>query len=446
MDGLKARLNDSLQFRLSAWLSLVILLVATIAGSISFLVAYDEANEFQDDMLRQTASLFDGRHLPVQATADAARVPVADADARVIVRTLPQQGPRGDTPAFPSNLHDGVQTVELQGTAYRVFVRTLGSGPRIAVAQQAEVRNEAARAAALDALIPFALLVPILLVVVAALVRRFFGPVAALAEDVDRRAGDDLAPIEAGALPREIRPFVIAINGLLQRVAESISMQRRFVAAAAHELRSPLTALSLQAERLASAAMPGVARQRLDTLRQGIERNRALLDQLLTLARAQLASPGPAAPVSVQAAFRRVLEDLVPLIESRRIDLGLDGEADARVCIDEVELGAVLRNLVSNAIRHSPQGGRIDLSITPQGGHVLIEVEDQGPGIPEAERERVFEAFHREQGADGSGSGLGLSIVRTVVERCGGWVRLEDAARSPTGLRAIVAIPAASAG
>ena len=191
--------------------------------------------------------------------------------------------------------------------------------------------------------------------------RQMFKPIKAMASDIDHRNEGDLAALSETNVPSEIRPFVIAINQLLSRVGQSVAAQRRFVADAAHELRSPLTALSLQAERLADAEMSPEAQARLATLRQGILRNRCLLEQLLTLARIQEPSPEKSVPVSVQKVYRQVLEDLMPLAEVKNIDLGVVGGQDASVMATEVELYTLVKNLVDNAIRHTPHGGRVDL-------------------------------------------------------------------------------------
>jgi two-component system OmpR family sensor kinase len=216
----------------------------------------------------------------------------------------------------------------------------------------------------------------------------------------------------------------VAINRLLARVAQSMTAQRRFVADAAHELRSPLTALSLQAERLGEADLSGAARDRLIALRCGIERSRNLVNQLLSLARAQAAGDDPPSSVSVQLVYRRVLEDLMPLAEAKHIDIGVDGEQDVHVRMSEADLLAVVKNLVDNAIRYTPDGGRVDLSVNAAEDRAVLQIKDSGPGIPLAERERVFDPFYRAPGSDDVGSGLGLSIVKAISDRVGAEIRL----------------------
>jgi len=218
--------------------------------------------------------------------------------------------------------------------------------------------------------------------------------------------------------------------------------QRRFVAGAAHELRSPLTALSLQAERLANAEMSADAAGRLVMLRQGIERGKSLLTQLLSLARAESVSIVPGSILSVQRAYRRALEGLVTLAEEKGIDVGIAIEPDAEVRANEMDLDTLVRNLVENAIRYTPAGGRVDLSVSTSRDGVTLVIEDNGPGIPETERELVFERFYRSAGNDEIGSGLGLSIVNAICSRLGASINLgANDGTHQSGLRVTVAFP-----
>lgn len=206
-----------------------------------------------------------------------------------------------------------------------------------------------------------------------------------------------------------------------------MDLQRRFLADAAHELRSPLTALSLQSERMAQAEMSGTVRERLETLRQGIERGRHLLEQLLSLARAQATSSEPrqvSTSVSARDVCRRAIEDFVTQAESKSIDMGMTEGDDAVLSIDELTLVTIVKNLVDNAIRYSPQGGRVDLGVRVFPNAVCISVCDHGPGIPEEERGRVFDPFYRVLGTEEGGSGLGLAIVRELADRVGATVDL----------------------
>lgn len=453
MDGIQGRVTaasaTSVQRRLSQWLSTIIIGVAVLAGGFAFVRAYEEAHELQDDVLRQVGAMFDPAHLPAPPGNTASAPPVKDQEARVIAQLLP--GPDGIAApgapaphlAFPPTLADGMQTTRAGKREYRVWVRTLADGQRIAVAQETAVRDETARDSAIRTLMPFLILVPILLVAAAHVLRKMFAPIKRLAHEVDQRDERQLHAIAPDAVPEEVRPFVVAINRLLARVGQSMEAQHRFVADAAHELRTPLTALSLQAERLGQAPMSPDAHERLGTLRQGIERSRGLLEQLLTLARAQEAAGVSQSTVSVQRVFRSVLEDLMPLAEAKQLDVGVTTEADARVHANELDLFVVVRNLVDNAIRYTPEGGSIDLSVAAEARVVSIAVQDTGPGIPADERARVFDPFYRVLGNEATGSGLGLSIVSTIVQRLGGEVELDEARSPNNGLRVTVRLPQA---
>lgn len=450
MDGLQRRLSGSVQHRLSIMLSIAILMVAAVAGIFSFHSSFEDAHELQDDMLRQVARIMDRQRLSPDRPVTEAHDQSGDEEERVIVQRLGQPPSSlgvdaGGPLPLPATLHDGLHTLQLDGETFRVLVRTTVAGERIAVAQESGFRDEIARDSALRTVTPLLLLVPVLLWAVADLVRKMFRPIAALARDIDQRSEQELHPIEDGAVPAEIRPFVVAINRLLARVAQSVEAQRRFVADAAHELRSPLTALSLQAERLAHADMSGPARERLAALRQGIERSRNLLDQLLSLARAQAATAPPTAPLSVQGVYRRVLEDLMPLAEAKHIDIGIEGTQDAQVWTSELDLIALVRNLVDNAIRYTPEDGRVDLSVGQSPGHAVLRIQDTGPGIAPADRTRVFDPFYRVLGSEQIGSGLGLAIVQAIAQRIGAEIRLgyaDDA--QAAGLRVEILIPVLS--
>ena len=429
MDGFKKRLSESVQLRLSVALSLTIVLVAALASVFAFFSALDEAHELQDDTLHQVAVLFDRQQMTLHYPRG--QGPEGDdEESRVIIQYLAdgKNAPANTDAALPlplpTSLADGLSTVQVGGEAFRVLVRTTARGERIAVAQEVDARNKDARESAWRSLLPFLILFPVLLLVVGDLVRKLFRPIATLAAQIDQRAEQELHPIDEQHLPTEVRPFVVAINRLLARVAQSMDSQRRFVADAAHELRSPMTALSLQAERLAATDLPAPARERLQPLARGIERSRQLIDQLLSLAAVQFAGERPQTAVSVHAVYRRVLEDLLPLAERKQLDIGVEGVEDVQVMINEMDLFTLIKNLVDNAIRYTPAGGKIDLSVEPIQNSACLQIRDSGPGIALDEQARIFDPFYRSLGSGETGSGLGLSIVKAIAERIGARIEL----------------------
>lgn len=433
MDGFKTRLNASIQLKLSLSLSLAIVVVALLAGAFSFTAAFNEAHELQDDTLQQVAKLFDRQALAPSSPGSAQD---SAEEHRVIVQHLTPAGDTADATAadallpLPATLSDGLHTLVVNGQTLRVLVKTTARAERIAVAQDTDVRDEIARDSAWHTLLPLLVLVPVLLLVVGDLVRKMFRPIAALSAEIDQRAEQALHPVNEAHLPLEVRPFIVAINRLLKRVEQSMETQRRFVADAAHELRSPLTAMVLQAERLADTPMSPLASERLATLRRGMVRGQNLLNQLLALAQAQTTPSAVQQPVSpqacasVQRVYRSVLEDLMPLAQAKRIDIGVDDAQDVRVQGSAFELTTLVKNLVDNAIRYTPDGGRVDLGIRVEQGRAVLRIQDTGPGIAAAERGRVFDPFYRTLGSEQTGSGLGLCIVKAIAQRLGAQLEL----------------------
>jgi two-component system OmpR family sensor kinase len=293
---------------------------------------------------------------------------------------------------------------------------------------------------------PILVLGPVLILLTALLVRTMFLPLQRLAVQLGKRRGHDLRELDRTPLPSEVWPFVSEINKLIARTARALALQRRFIADAAHELRSPMTAMSLHAERLAATEMPREARARLDTLSAGLARTRILLDQLLTLARAQEGGGEPLTRVPLQKAIQEAFEDLVPLAEAKAIDLGMVGDADASVTGRAMDIRILVKNLVDNAIRYTPEGGRVDIGVTAASDRIVLDVDDTGPGIAPAERERVFDPFYRVLGSGEIGSGLGLAITASIVDRIGATISLLDRPDGARGLRVRVVFPAGAHG
>ena len=448
MDGRKASLMNSLQFQLSAWLSGAVILLALGAGGYSFWSSFHEANELQDDQLRQMAALIHRHDVQLNEGANDPQDKTLEPDLRVVVQVLGESSAQ-KTPgqaallALPHDLPDGLQTVQVADESWRLLVSSLHTGQRVAVGQQTEARDEIARHSALRTVLPLLVLIPALAVLVSLVVRHQLKPVARLAVALDQRTEYDLDPLPQTRVPTEIRAFTHSISRLLLRLGQSMEAQRRFVADAAHELRSPLTALSLQVEALDEAYLSPQSRATVTRLRQGMARARSLIDQLLTLARSQ-AQPGVStAAVPARSVLRGVIEDLIPQAELRRIDLGVTRQDDVHLRMPEVDLHAIMRNLVDNAIRYSPVGGHIDVSLVGDDGGATFEVASGGAGIAQHERERVFDPFYRILGTDTEGSGLGLSIVKTLVERAGGSVTLHPLSPDSLlpGLRVLVQFP-----
>jgi len=415
---------QSLLRRLWLWMTVSVVVVGLGTAALSYFFAYEEAYELQDAQLRQIASLVH-RWGEVPGNALTPAGADVDKDARIVVQRLgAPPGPQGLS--LPPNLPDGMQVVHADGHDWRVFVRPGPSG-RIAVAQRTDLRSDAAIDSAQRTLFPLLALVPLLALLAAVVVRRALRPLRQLAQGVDARSEADLQPLPEADVPHEILPFVHSINRLLARLAAAMEQQRRFVADAAHELRTPIAVLSMQVDNLKPLQLPPAAQERVSALQQGLRRARAVVEQLLSLARSQGGQAVHWQQVDAVAVLRDVIADLLPLAESRDIDLGLDHADALQLRTDPALLYTLLRNATDNAVRYTPSGGRVDLRLRQDGNAAVFEVQDTGPGIAPEDIERVFSPFVRLPGAAGEGSGLGLSIARQIAQRLGGEVTLSNA-------------------
>jgi two-component system OmpR family sensor kinase len=296
----------------------------------------------------------------------------------------------------------------------------------VQVAQPLVVRNDLAAKLALHTLWPLLLMVPGAIVLVLLVVGRGLAPIRGLSDSLASRSLDALEPLPLDAhTPIEVRPLVLALNDLLERLHTASQTQRMFVSDAAHELRSPLAALQLQLQAAARDGTLTGSEQTLDRVQERLKRLIHLVQQLLTLAREDAAAATPRASVSVRRVGEQVVGELSLLAEAKRVDLGLEASApvgtdDAFSALTESHaLVLLLSNLVDNAIRYTPAGGTVDVVLVRDAGTIRIEVRDTGPGIPDNELERVFDRFYRGADAQVQGSGLGLAIAARIANRLG---------------------------
>ncbi len=418
-------MKRSLQRHLSIVSASVILLAGLVAAVASFSLAYSDARELQDDMLRQIAKLSvdSAPDSPLTQQANVSGGGITDPESLVSIFHLPSDS----APVWlRRDLSTGMHTLDTGPAEQRVFVSEGKDGRRIIVSQPTEVRDEIAINSALRTLIPLLLLLPILVWLITYIVRSELAPIMRLSGNLDNQPVAQPQPIDDAGLPREITPFVHAINRLLERVNHLISQQRRFIADAAHELRSPLTALSLQAQNLKSAGSLEIVHERIVPLQEGIERARLLTEQLLSLARTQSAE-NSGARINISALARELIAEHLPLAEKKRIDLGIE-QADALFLYANPEsLRMIVKNALENAIKYTPEDGKVTLRLLTENDDAVIEIIDNGPGISVAERERVFDPFYRIQDASVAGSGLGLAIAREAAIRLGGTLSLHEA-------------------
>jgi signal transduction histidine kinase len=433
----------SLRTRLLAALLGAVLVAGLAASAASYYAARAEVGAMLDEEMRQVAlslrdyAVLDLGRLAPGSGEPAQRVVVQIWDPRGVAVYLSNAAtplPLSRTPGFSDLTHEGRQ--------WRMF--TARSGPQtIQVAQSTAARTELAAAAALRLLVPILAVLPLLAVLVWVILDRGLAPLARVARAVGARSPSSLEPLPAERLPAEVRPLVDALNGLLARLGDAFTMQRRFAADAAHELRTPLTALSLQIQLAERARTDGERAGALAKLKNGVARATRLVQQLLAMARLEPeAAEAPFAPVALDALAQSVVEELAPLAAARSVTLAASRAEPVDVNGNEDALRLLAGNLVDNAIRYASAGGRVEVRAFRRGTDAVLEVADDGPGIPAAERGRVFERFYRVPGTDAPGSGLGLAIARQVADLHHGRIEL-DAGLDGRGLAARVLLATA---
>jgi two-component system sensor histidine kinase QseC len=349
---------------------------------------------------------------------------------------------RSDQPY--GSLRAGFQNIRDTGSAWRVFtLPDPDHGLTIQVAERGDVRGEMAEMIARRTLSKNLALVPLTAVLVAWLVSQGLAPLKTLVADIAARRPERLDPLPLTGLPTELGPIIAAINELMARLDQALAQERRFTSDAAHELRTPLALVRLQIEGLnplADEASRALAHQRL---LRGIDRLSRTVSQMLQLARLeQAADQLTLAPVDLKSLLAASVAELAPAALTKDQDLSLEMPAEACVLAHAraEAIAIMLRNLLDNAIRYTPRAGRIGVTLGMDEGHARLAVEDTGPGIPEALRERVWERFFRPPGMESPGSGLGLSIVRQVLELHHGTAQTSPG-KDGHGLRVEIRLP-----
>lgn len=430
----------SLRARLLVFVLLAILATAVLQAALAWRAARAEADELFDYQMRQTAQSLRAS-LPQGLATGVLPVPPQQQDFDFVLQIWSLDGQlvlrSADRPELPPQALLGFADVKAHGTNYRVYSVMTG-GLVIQVAQDLAVRQRMAGGLALRTAAPVLWLAPGLMLAVGWLVRRSLAPVARVRAQLASRSADDLAPVAESGLPEELQPLVHEFNALLARLGQAFEVQQRFVADAAHELRSPLAALKLQVQGLRRAEDEQARERTLARLEAGIERATRLVSQLMELARQQARAAEGAVPVVLDLAqlARQMVAEAAADAQARTQDLGFAGPEALSVRGHPDALRLLLRNLIENAIKYTPAGGRIEVGVGMDEPHgtAWLSVEDSGPGIPEAERTRVLERFYRLPDAPSTGSGLGLAIAQSVAQGHGSGLQL-DASPALGGLR-----------
>jgi two-component system sensor histidine kinase TctE len=463
-EGATTRRPRSLFGEILDWMLAPLLLLWPMSIAVTYLVAKTIANGPFDRGLETDAYVLARQIHPVNGVVTLTLPDVArdflsgDNVDKVFYQVLGTRGELvagvSDMPLPPVDDRPQPGLVEfrdaiLHGNDIRIAYTTVelppggdGQAVLVQVAETFDKRSALANDIIKGVILPQFVILPLAIVLVWFGLSRGLAPLTTLQENLRARLPDDLSPLEASSAPPEIEPLVTSFNELLTRLAQNIDLQKRFIADAAHQMKTPLAGLHMQAELAMRHDVSPEVRRSLEQIAAGSDQAARLVTQLLALARAENRMSGQVfTHVEVAYLARLAVRDWVQAALAKQMDLGYEGP-DAPVFVEgnPVMLREMLSNIIDNAIRYTPAGGRITVRVAArrppgyqtgyeaghEGGQVDIEVEDTGPGIAPAERPKVVERFYRILGREGDGSGLGLAIVREIATMHGGTLTLED--------------------
>ncbi|WP_341891429.1 ATP-binding protein [Variovorax sp. YR752] len=423
------KLPRSLQARVLVLALASVVAVWLAAAAFTWREAQDELDELLDGHLAQAAALLIVRQVDeIEEPEDDERI-----DAPALHRYAPKVAFQvwrkrelvarsANAPSTPmADIPRGFATTRIAGERWRVFAAQ-GRDRRVQVyvGEELDSRDSILEGLLQGMIAPMMVALPVLALLLWWAVRQGLLPLRRLGRAIAEREPRALQPIAADAagdgLPSEIVPLVAALNGLFERIAELLESERRFTADAAHELRTPIAAIRAQAQVAQGAGSDDAQRaQALAATLAGCDRAARLVEQLLTLARLESTAEGPQEAADLPTIARDVLADLAPTALARRQSLELEADAAVPVRGSATLLAVLLRNLADNALRYSPEGARVVVSVGHENGVAVLRVEDSGPGLDDTQQQRLGERFFRVLGTEAPGSGLGWSIVRRIA-------------------------------
>ena len=418
-----------------------IILAVALAGAVSYVKAREEVNELFDFQLKQLAQSFRN---PTFGPLSAAKALKSEEEDDIVVQVWDEKGALQFTSANgvspPAIKTVGFGVVSWRDETWRAYL-IRDQDRLIQAAQALSARREMSADFALSNLLPLLFLIPVLALLIWFAVGRGLQPLRAITTSLGKRNPDALDPLPQANLPREVQPMVVALNALLARLGRALESQRQFVADAAHELRTPLAALQLQADILERSDAEDNRKVALRELQAGLKRSARVVQQLLAMAKLE--------PRGAQSKFssldlihtvKQVVTEHARLASSAHIDLGAVCGENVMIMADQNQIQVLLDNLLTNAISYTPPGGKVDLIVYRQDNAAELHIKDTGVGIPADERERVFDRFYRAVENDQPGSGLGLAIVKKIVDLHNATITLTDGDRH-RGLRVTICFP-----
>lgn len=439
--------HASLKKRLLLPVLAAIALVWIAATAITYIDARSELDEVLDAHLTQAASLLAAQSPHEIDEIDTEHAPQLHKYSRRVAFQIWENGKTLrlhslNAPQEPlAAIDHGFSNRLIDGHPWRVFSTWDESGAHlIHVAERSDARERIAREIAGHLLLPLLIALPILAVLLWLAITNALRPLIVLAQDVERRAPDNLAPLQTTSAPDEVQPLIERLNRLFVRIRETFDNERRFTADAAHELRTPVAAIRAQAQVARGASDDAARLHALDNAIAGCDRATHLIEQLLTLARLDAAGNTAMASTSVRQLAAEVIAELAPAALEKNVHIELADGEDIAITGLPALLRILLRNLIDNAVRHNPSGTLVTVQTTRIEGKPALTVADNGPGVAGEDIAKLSERFFRPLGTAESGSGLGLSIVRRIAEIHGAEFRISSAGAG--GLCIAIVFPA----
>ena len=440
MDGPEV-VKASLRRAALLWMTGLLTVVGLVTILITYVYVRNEADEFLDGQLRQIAlnagTGLSAANAPPAADLDPENqfaLTIWDTRGNAIHKTLPGVD-------IPRQGRAGFADVKADGERWHVYT-IIGADRVVQVAQRETVRTEIIESAAIGAAAPILIVIPLSWLVVGWAMNRMIGRLDTLAHEIAARSAMAKEPIPLDGVPEEVTPLVVSMNGLIERLRAAIEAQKRFLADAAHELRTPLAAMQIQVDNLlAGADQPD---DRVAPLAVGVKRASALVNQLLRLARLDAPVSVGGGSADLSALLLECIADIAPIADRKGIDIGANIQSSAAVDAAEADVRTLFSVLIDNAVRYTPPGGSVDVSLFRQGDRPVVEIVDTGPGLPKGQEHRVFDRFFRGFPHDAEGTGRGLAIARRIAERHSLGLTVENCSDGVVGVCARITFGTAS--
>lgn len=440
---------NSIRRNLLLSLLTAVLAIAAIMLAFTYFNTTSELHDLFTDNLRRIAVVIKGQAFsPTSSQEIPADMDTGELEESYVIQIWDGVGhlTRSSRPdlALPLMKHEGLNQIEQNKETWEVYNLKANNG-YVQIAQPQEIVSTMVGESAARAILPFVLCFLVLIVGGWIVVGRSLSPLNQISKSIQSWDADNMQPLKITDVPVEIQPLVSALNSMLLKLDKAMDMQRQFTADSAHELRTPLTAIKLQLDNLLRACSEQERKEAAQRLSEGIDRSIHLATQLLIASRSMAVKTAPDFKnVRLNELVQALMASFAVLASSKKIDIAFDSEAECRIRGDEEGLRVLVSNLLDNAIRYTPQNGKIIVRLGKEQGHPVLEVSDDGPGIPKNERDKVFQRFYRIPGTASTGSGLGLSIVKSVADNHNAAVSVSNGPfQRGTTIRIVFSAPAA---